>query len=638
MKWALTALAALLVVIAGLAVAVAFVDPNHLRAPLIRLAAARSGRQVRIEGPIEAHLLSFNPTLVASRVVIGNPPWMPPGTMAEIDRLSLVLELHPFSRTSSAIRRLEMDGAALHLARDSTGHANWQWTEPGKGTGQGPPLIRSLSMPGAHVDLDDVRRHLQFEGTVSAADAPGAGAVLPLHIEGAGKLNGRAATLALNGDPLATASHERPYRFAFAARSSGSRLTGRGALTRAFNFRALEVTFEAAGEDMKDLYFLTGVTLVNTGEYRLSGKLARQGTHFEFNDLLAKSGQSDMRGTVSIETSSGRSQLDAALESQRLRLADLGPRAAGHAPAPGAEKLVLPDTQLRFNGMRRGDAKVSFHARDVDVGRISLHGVAAQMTIDHGILTVERLSGGLPDGKLTGRFRVDATAEVPTADFDVRITDLQLGQFHRKGSDSAPLDGLLQARFILKGQGSSLHQLAATSSGTVTAVLPHGGIRTELAELSGLDLSRSLGLMLSRDKETGVRCGVASFEVHDGTMTARSLLIDTDPVLITGKGEIHLDSEALDLAFRGQPKKLRLFRVRAPVSVGGTLKHPSFSLEARNSLLQTGEAVALGVLLTPLAAALAFVDPGLAKDADCAALIAQANTEGMNAKPTARVR
>jgi hypothetical protein len=38
--------------------------------------------------------------------------------------------------------------------------------------------------------------------------------------------------------------------------------------------------------------------------------------------------------------------------------------------------------------------------------------------------------------------------------------------------------------------------------------------------------------------------------------------------------------------------------------------------------------VALGVLLTPLASALAFVDPGLSKDADCGALMTENKTLG----------
>jgi hypothetical protein len=55
---------------------------------------------------------------------------------------------------------------------------------------------------------------------------------------------------------------------------------------------------------------------------------------------------------------------------------------------------------------------------------------------------------------------------------------------------------------------------------------------------------------------------------------------------------------------------------------------PKVSLNAGNAPGQAAVAAALGVLATPLAAVLAFIDPGLAKDADCSALLAQAQQQG----------
>jgi hypothetical protein len=94
-------------------------------------------------------------------------------------------------------------------------------------------------------------------------------------------------------------------------------------------------------------------------------------------------------------------------------------------------------------------------------------------------------------------------------------------------------------------------------------------------------------------------------------------LLDTDPVVITGTGEIHLDSEVLDLALSGRPKTRRLLRLRSALSIRGTLAHPSIGIEARKSAAQT---------LEPLRA---FVDPDLAKDADCTAVVAEARTDGV---------
>ncbi len=571
------------------------------------------------------HLLSFHPRLIAERVVIGNPPWTPAGVTAEIGRISLAIEMPGFSH-GFGIARLEMETATLHLARDSTGHANWQWTDPDTSAAQELPIIQSLSMPDAQVVLDDALRHLQFVGTVSAQDQNGAGGLRSLQIDGKGRLNGRAATFEIIGDALAAASHQRPYRFTFAERSSGSSLIGRGFLLRSFDFSKLDTTFNAEGADLKDLYFLTGVTLVNTGKYRVAGTLARRGTHSKFGDLIATSGQSDVRGTVSIETSSGRPELDADLNSQILRLSDLGARAAGREPETGTAPLLLSDAMLDPKALRRGDANVNFRARRLDVGRVSLQGVSAKLSVDHGILVVTQLTADVLAGKLLANLRLDATTDNPAAELNLKIADLQLGEIEHKSKGPPPFEGLLQARVTVAGRGRSVHQVAASADGRVTAVLPHGAMRASLAELTGIDLG-DLGRILTKNKQdTVVRCGVASFQAHEGTLTAQSLVVDTDPILITGDGTIHLDSEALDLTFRGHPKTLTLLRLRSPILMRGTLTHPSVDIKARNSVVQTAEAVALGVLLTPLAAVLAFVDPGLTKDADCAALIAAAKT------------
>jgi uncharacterized protein involved in outer membrane biogenesis len=614
---AVGAVAALLVAIAGLAVAV---DSGHLRGPLIRFVTARAGRPVKFEGDIQAHILSFHPQLVAERVTIGNPPWTPAGTAAEIGKLTLVLELPWFGR-SFVIEKLALEGAALHLVRDSAGHANWQWTAKG---GHQLPLIRGLSMPGAHVDLDDARRHLRFQGTVSAHEAKGTQAVRLLQIEGEGLLNGRPATFAINGDPLATASHAKPYRFTFAERSSGSRLSGRGFLPQPFRLDVLDTTFDAAGADLKDLYFLTGVTLLNTGAYRLSGQLMRRGTHTMFSGLVVTSGQSDVRGTVSIDTSSGRPVLDADLNSQLLRLADVGARAAGReSDAAMSVPRLLSDASFKPATARRSDGVVNFHARRVEVGRVPLRAVAARMTMDHGTLVAMPVSGDIYEGKFTAHVKIDATTDDPKTDLDLKITNLQLGEGIRKNTDPPSAEGLLRARVVIAGHGTSVHQFAASANGTVTAVLSQGTLRDSLAELSGIDL-RGLGLALEKSaRQTAVRCAVASFLAQDGTLAAQSLVVDTDSVLITGRGNIHLDSEAIDLELRSQPKGLRL-RLRSPLLVRGTLSHPTAGIQASNTVVQAAAAVALGVLLTPLASVLAFVDPGLTKDADCGALLAEA--------------
>jgi AsmA family protein len=249
------------------------------------------------------------------------------------------------------------------------------------------------------------------------------------------------------------------------------------------------------------------------------------------------------------------------------------------------------------------DAQVTFRAIQVDVGRLPFQTVSVRATIDDGVLTVAPLLAEVFGGHVNAHLKLDGRKKVPAANVDIRITDLHLGQLPHKDSGQAPMDGLMRARVLVSGVGSSIHQIAASANGTVRAEVPRGAIRESLAELTGIDL-RGLGLLLAKNKrEIPVRCAIASFKAQQGTLIAQSLVVDTDPVLIEGEGQVHFDSEALDLGIRGHPKSLRLFRLRAPILVQGTLGHPSVKIQGSKSVL-------------------VVVDPGRAKDADCTALLA----------------
>jgi uncharacterized protein involved in outer membrane biogenesis len=200
------------------------------------------------------------------------------------------------------------------------------------------------------------------------------------------------------------------------------------------------------------------------------------------------------------------------------------------------------------------------------------------------------------------QLKIDARKEIPAVDLDVRITGLQLGQYPRKGTGPPAIEGPLDVRAKLTGHGKSMHEAAASAEGTVTATLRGGTVRDSFAELTGIDL-RGLGLLLSKNmKDVPVRCGVASFQAHGGTLTAQNLVLDTEPVLIAGEGVAHLDTETLDFVLRGYPKSVRFLQLRSPILIGGTLKHPSVGIQARDSKL---------VLL----------DRGKTKDTDCESLL-----------------
>jgi uncharacterized protein involved in outer membrane biogenesis len=593
--WTLLALAAV-----GVLAALAL-DAGYFRGPLLKLLAAHTDRPIRVDGALKLQIFSRNPRLVAERVTIGSPAWTPPGKTAEVGKLTVVFAT-PHLGQELIVDRLQIDDATLHLFRDATGHANWQLRDPDHNAPRALIVIRSLSMMDAHVLLDDAQKHRQFDGTLSAHDAGTAQGAQPLRIEGKGQLNGRPVNFELSADPLRTANRANQYAFRFNERSSGSHLVANGFLHHAFDLRSYDATFEAAGADLRDMQYLTGTRLIDTGAYRLTGNMARRGYTSSFTDLLVKSGQSDLRGSVSIDSAKGQFNVDGELESQFLRLADLGLRAAGRDPEPPSSEMLLSRAAPDPTALRRGRSAVQFHAQRVDAGRVALSAFALKLTNDHGQLSIAPVSAEILGGKLSAEIKIDARKEIPDVHVDVKINNMQLAQYPRKKAGPPPIEGALAVRIDLTGRGKSLHDAAASATGTVSASLPGGLVRDSLAELTGIDL-RGLGLLLAKDKkEVPVRCGIANFQAHDGTLTAQNLVLDTEPVLIAGEGFVRLETEALDLILRGYPKHVRFFQLRSPIVIHGTLKSPSIGIQAHDSKL-------------------VLIDPGKAKDADCGSLL-----------------
>ncbi len=655
-KWVGVSLAAVLALFV-LILAVLDWKPDELRGPIARTLSAKLGRPVRLEKHLELQLLSLHPHAVINGIAIANPDWVGHGDLARVGRLELQLELLPLLRGAIVLPLLEVENADVNLIRDAAARANWRFGTPsGRSRSNTPtklPLVRSFSLKGAHLDYADQTRKLKLTGELSASE--GGDGHAWARLKGKGEANGQPFTLAVTGQPLRNIRIDRPYILTFAVRGAGTGMNGRVTIANAFDLGSLQAEIDASGEDLADLYHITRLALPNTAPYSLTARVRRDGAKVQVDSLNGKVGSSDLRGTLTIDTANKRPLMLADIASRSLSLADIAPafgtrvpgaKTAKAPPRAGkpvaarhpavlkeqAPELLFPDAPLDPQRIRGMDADVHYRANSIQANKVPLKQVAFRLRLDDGVLSVDPLAFTLTQGRLAGSVKMDASRAIPEVAADIRFSDMHLSQFHPKNGPP-PLDGIMVGRALLHGRGASVHAVVSTADGTVTAAVPHGEIRAAFAELTGIDVARGLGLLLARNQQNAdVRCGVADFQALKGTLVAKSLVFDTRDVLVTGKGEIDLGTERLDLSLQGQPKKWHLVRVKSPIVLRGTLLKPSIRVDAGKTLGQGSVAAGLATLLSPVAAVLAFIDPGLAKNADCSALLDEAKKSGVPLK------
>jgi uncharacterized protein involved in outer membrane biogenesis len=627
-------------VVALLSVTLALMDWDWLRGPIGRLASARSGRTITIAGHLRTHLWSRTPSVTVEGLRVANPSWEAPRPLLQLRQLQVEVDLGALLRGHLVLPRVAIDQPDLYLHQETSGRANWTDTNTAPTSGTAPaakpfklPAIRELIINSGTVALlDDVHR-LQINGTIQAHERATVADPQALHIEGQGTVNDAPFAMEVTGGALLVVDPEHPYPFKLSITAGDNAVDASGEVLKPFDLGQIQLQVTAHGPDLAQLYYLTHLALPNSPPYQLQAQISRDGQHFSVRNLKGVLGRSDISGSVDVDATHQRPLLTAALNSGHLFLSDLGALTGSRATASGVPasatvaarpKMLFPDAHLATNRVKAMDADVWFKATDIEAGKVPFTQVNLHALLKDGVLALDPVRFDMPEGRLSGVINIDARQSVPSVRMELRATDIRLDQL--KGAapaSAAPLGGVLEARAVISGKGDSVHRLMSNAEGNLVAVIPHGDIRAAFAELTGIDL-KGVGLLLTKNEgRAPIRCGVARFDITDGTATAQSFVLDTQNVLITGKGKIDLGTEKLDLSLQGQPKKIHLVRLRAPVDIKGQLMKPTFGPDKGQLIKQTGIAAALGTLLTPVAAVLAFVDPGLAKDQDCSQLLAR---------------
>lgn len=650
--------------IAGIAVggvfalfaATVFLDWNLLRGPVSGVLSASLGRPVRIEGALNVDLFTLHPRAEANRVIIGNPDWARTaglrGDNLTLDRFVAETRLFPFIFGDHTLTRVELHHPVVNLYRAADGRATWNFGGPAKSDKPFQlPVIQRFVLQDGWLTLRDEKRELALSASLKSTETADGGP-RPFALEGNGAINGEPFHLRGAGGPLLNVRRDRPYAFQADILAGPTRVRLNGRMDRPFNFGKLTAGVRVTGADLAHLYLLTGITLPNTPPYNLTGQMRRDGKRVAFTKIDGRVGDSDLHGELSVDKPSDRAMLTADLRSKTLDFDDLStvlgaPPSTRRGETASAKQTVqahqlaaqarlLPDAKLDLQRVRNMDARVAYQADSVKTQMLPLRRASTVVTLDHGVLTLSPLSFSLPRGDVSGRVSIDARADIPRVELDMRMTNARVEDFLAKFNKQDALEGTLQARAKLVGRGASVRRAAASADGQLTIVAPRGEVREALAELLGINVTKGLGLLLSKDEtQIPVRCAVANFTAKDGILYAQNIVFDTGPVIAEGGGTVSLRDETMDLHLQGHAKEARLVRVMAPITLKGPIRSPHIGVDTGKITGQIGLAAAFGALLTPLAAILPFVDPGLSDDADCGALVAEAKQKGAPGKVSA---
>ncbi len=574
-------------------------------------------------------------TVTATGIVIANPDgWTPPPDsppdLATIDKLVVKVDVMKYihdqvlslttievDHPSAAVRQLE--NGQNNYTLNFGGKSNSKTTSNSKPTELGTLIINngdaSVVMPKLKTDFNlgiqtkDAPAGSQlFQGGEIVVDAKGTYSDAPI-----------TGTI-IGGALLSLRDKTMPYPVDIHLVNGTTRASVVGTIEDPASFSGANLRVMFSGQDMSNLYQLTGIPIPSTPPFSIASRLDYTKAQIRFTDLTGKLGSSDIEGALT-ETpapdKNGRRQVTADLVSRRVDLTDLAGflgGTPGKANTPGqtaatkakveranAKSTLLPNTPFNLPKINAANVDLRYKGEHIINKDVPLDNLVVHLIIDNGRIIVNPLNFAVGSGTIASDFDLDPRGQALHTTANIKFRQLALARLMQATHTFAG-DGVVGGQAHLVGTGNSVATILGHGNGGLQLFMSHGGdISALLVDIAGLQVGDAVLSAIGVPNKANVQCLVSDFVLTDGTVDTKAFLLATTENNILGSGTINLDNEKLDLRLATQATHFSVGSLSTPINVGGTLKSPSVLPAAGPLAERVGPAIGLGILFPPLA-------------------------------------
>ena len=627
---------------------------DALRGPINRYVSSQLERQFEITRHLDVSL-GRTTTVRLEGLELANPKWAKEPYLIKATAAEFDVALWPLLFGKVVLPRLSLTEPQIGLQVESDGRRTWALSQNTSDAGAVPQIGSLMVDKGALKYLAvnqgaDLLVQFAISADTSTPLATSvSAAVMPLAYKASGtwkneafSANGRTGSVLQLGEDM-----KASFPIEINAAAGRTTLKAQGSVENLLQFNGLDATFDLQGRNLEELFKLAGVVLPSTPAYKLRGKLSKHGPLWSASQIQGVLGSSDLNGELRFDTSQAVAKLTGTVQSKLLDFEDLRPVIG--LPAKSSVTVALPATQsgavaaiqkkksgvnssgkvlptatLDLVRLKAMNADVIYSAADIrHVEQLPLDKGSVHVKLASGILQLEPIMLGVAGGSLAGQIRIDSNVLPAALDTRLDVRAVQLNKLFPTIENTKNSLGKISGQINLKGRGNSAAQMLGSASGDVALLMGKGEISNILLEFIGLDGGEVIKFFLRGDRNVQLLCSAAAFEVKQGLMTSKVIVLDTTDTVINGRGLISLTNETLDLTLDPLPKDHSILSFRSPLKITGTFASPAAGPDKAALGTRAGVTLALG-LLNPLLALAATFETGPGVDADCRSALALA--------------
>ena len=570
------------------------------------------------------------PRVRAQAVSFANPVWAAEQQMLAVEAMEFSVDLFALVRKKLVLPEVHLTRPVVFLEQAADGRKTWL-LDRHQSDESTRIRIGRLSLDQGLIGYDNVKQKTSIRLNLSTQDMQ----VRSTDQDGvvfnaSGRFKGLTfAAHGSGGSVLALDNESMPYPLVIDASFGRTNIKAKGSVTSLLKFTAIDMQLALRGDSLARLFPLLGITLPESYPYSTAGHIVRRGKMWRYEKFSGQMGNSDMAGTLQLDTGGARPFLHGEIVSRVFDLDDFGPLIGVQKQRPAAainDTHWLPDLPFKTERWNSVDVDVQLRAMAILRAKaLPLENLVAHLKMENSQLTLDPLDFGFAGGHLKAVIKLDGRYNPIQAHARISARKIQLAKLFPSVKLTQTSIGQINGAFDLTGKGNSVGRMLATADGKVGLVVADGEISKLLMEKIGLHLFEILQLKITGDKTIKLRCGVADFGVKSGVMVVNALVLDTEVSTIVGRGSINLGQEKLDLTLEPKTRYTSPVALRSPIYIRGTFSNPEVNLDKGRVVARGAGAVALA-LINPLLALLPLVETGPGIESECGRLIQEARS------------
>ena len=590
--------------------------------PLLERQVSKSlGRPLRL-GSLALHWKGRTVTVRIDDLHLANAVWSEQPDLLQVAHLEAELALLPLLKGVLRYEHMHADGVAIQMERSATGVGNWKFA--GGGTGGGLAIIPHSRAQFPTLDDFELRDfHFEYRNLASGGQTQidlarvamaTTGADSGVRLEAEGRYLNTDLRLEATGASYAVLRGDAPYPTAFDLHGADSKIHFAGTVESPLDFDGLKGDAVLEGTHLSSLERLLDTTLPDIA-WSAKSPFAKTADRWSLSQLVGHLATSPFAGSFTFnEGGVGRNDdLETSLRFANLDLDRIFPAQKSTAPSTGK---LIPDTGIALPDRKALALDARIAADRLRYRQVGLTEAAAHVRIMTNQITVDGVHLKIGSGTLNGEANLRLDGRLPGGIIQARAIRLPIAEvLALAGVARDAGSGTLSGDISMSGQGDSWTRVADTARGHVTAFAENAELPRSWLDAAAFDV-RALGGKTG--DRIAVDCFIGNLVVDQGIGRFEPLLLDTTDHNLTGTGQIDWRSETIDLRIRSSAKRPTL-GLQAPVRVTGPLRNPTIAPEAGVTGAQVGGAILLGIIATPLAALLPFLEPGFGGDSKCLA-------------------